>query len=334
MTHPAHGYRMSDTSPGVALYQSLRINGPAVPAKVAASLGLTDEEAAEGWAELRQLGLLRPGEQPEVVAPVEPDTALIKLLTRQRDDLHDQYAKLSSVISAAESLVDTYRPAVMRDASEVEVEIVTRDARGQQFIRDFLAGIMTTVGSIHPGPLPASEVLVGSLATDAAMINRGVQVRSIYGQSVNSGPRQRKYLSELSSLGAQVRLAQQVPFDLVVGDDHSALIAADPENFSGPAVIVRGPILVRSYLALFEDCWLRAAPYDPHATRAEAGGELTDQHRTTLRLLANGLTDERIARKLGVSLRTVSRLVSEIMRYLDADSRFQAGVMAASQGLL
>jgi DNA-binding NarL/FixJ family response regulator len=30
----------------------------------------------------------------------------------------------------------------------------------------------------------------------------------------------------------------------------------------------------------------------------------------------------------------VSRLVSEIMRYLQADSRFQAGVLAASHGLI
>ena len=120
-----------------------------------------------------------------------------------------------------------------------------------------------------------------------------------------------------------------------MADEHSALVLADPSDPVGPAVVIRGSALVRSYLAMFEDCWLRSVPFAGKAAAGEDGErELTEQHRTTLRLLANGLTDERIARKLGVSLRTVSRLVSEVMRYLEAESRFQAGVLAAANDLI
>jgi len=318
---------------GLALYQTLREGGSSVPAKAAAGIGLTDEEAAAGWSELKGLGLIRPGEAPDEVAPVEPDTALIELLARQRDVLRTQREELSGVIRAAEHLIEHYRPAVMREIAQIEVELVTRDNRGRQFVRDFDARIVSSAGSMHPGPLPPSEVLVSSLAGDAALIERGVRVRCIYGQSINSAPRQRKYLSDLAAVGAEVRLAPQVPFDLMIGDTHSALVSADPDDPHGPAVIVRGPALVRSYVALYEDCWLRSVPYTTKPAGSE-DDELTEQHRTTLRLLANGLTDERIARKLGVSLRTVSRLVSEIMRYLNAESRFQAGVLAAAQGLI
>jgi DNA-binding NarL/FixJ family response regulator len=319
----------------LALYQSLRANGSTVPDKAEAGLGLTDSEAEAGWSELRELGLIRPGRAAEEVDSVDPDTALISLLARQREALRAQRDELSAIVEAAESLIERYRPAVLRETAEIEVELVTKDSRRRQFVRDFDAAVNKSIGSMHPGPLPPSDVLAGSLAADSALIARGVRVRAIYGQSINSAPRQRKYLTDLAATGAEVRLAEQVPFDLLIADSHSALVLANPEDTSGPAVIVRGPALVRSYVAMYEDCWLRSAPFPARAAGSfEADGELTEQHRTTLRLLANGLTDERIARKLGVSLRTVSRLVSEIMRYLQADSRFQAGVLAASHGLI
>lgn len=51
-------------------------------------------------------------------------------------------------------------------------------------------------------------------------------------------------------------------------------------------------------------------------------------------MLAGGLTDEAMARKLGLSERTVRRLVSEPTERLGAASRFQAGVCAVRLGWL
>lgn len=320
---------------GLALYQALRATGSTVPEKAVAGLGLTESEAEAGWAELQELGLIRPGRAPEEIVPVEPDTALIGLLARQREALRVQREELAAIVDAAGSLMDRYRPAVLRETAEIEVELITRDDRRRQFVQDFDATVSESIGSMHPGPLPPSEILAGALEEDKRLIGRGIRVRSIYSQSINSAPRQRKYLSDLSTIGVEVRLATHVPFDLLIADSHSALVLANPEDPAGPAVVVRGPALVRSYVALYEDCWLRSVPYSAKSAGSfDTDGELTEQHRTTMRLLANGLTDERIARKLGVSLRTVSRLVSEIMRYLQADSRFQAGVLASAHGLI
>jgi DNA-binding CsgD family transcriptional regulator len=320
---------------GLALYQALRANGSTPPDKAAAGLGLTEAEAAMGWSELRKLGLIRPGRFPEEVDSVEPDTALVNLLVRQREALQSQRDALSAIVRDAESLMERYRPAVLRETADIEVELVSGDNRKRQLINDFNARISSSTGSMHPGPLPPAEVLVHSLAADAALIERGIKVRAIYGQSINSAPRQRKYLTELGATGVEVRLAPQVPFDLLIADAHSAILTANPDNPAEAIIVVRGAALIRSYIALYEDCWLRSVPYSAKSSGGfDTDTELTEQHRTTMRLLANGLTDERIARKLGVSLRTVSRLVSEIMRYLQADSRFQAGVLAAAHGLI
>jgi len=50
--------------------------------------------------------------------------------------------------------------------------------------------------------------------------------------------------------------------------------------------------------------------------------------RELLGLLAEGLTDVTIAKRLNVSLRTERRMVAELMRRLGASGRFEAGVKA------
>jgi DNA-binding NarL/FixJ family response regulator len=64
------------------------------------------------------------------------------------------------------------------------------------------------------------------------------------------------------------------------------------------------------------------------------GGPAWERHELVLRLLADGLTDEMVARRLGVSVRTVRNDVACTMSALDANSRFQAGARAAQLGLV
>jgi hypothetical protein len=56
--------------------------------------------------------------------------------------------------------------------------------------------------------------------------------------------------------------------------------------------------------------------------------------REVLRQLARGAKDEAAARELDLALRTYRRIVARLMLGLGAKSRFQAGYLAARQGLL
>ena len=78
--------------------------------------------------------------------------------------------------------------------------------------------------------------------------------------------------------------------------------------------------------ALFEELWSRAVPL-PWGRRGDAVAQV-------MRLAAQGLSDETIARQLGVSVRTVRARFAEAMADLGAQSRFQAGVEAARRGWL
>lgn len=62
--------------------------------------------------------------------------------------------------------------------------------------------------------------------------------------------------------------------------------------------------------------------------------ELTARELITLRLLAEGHTDAAIAKRLGLSGRTVRRIATGLMNRLGARSRFAAGVHAVQRGWL
>jgi DNA-binding NarL/FixJ family response regulator len=68
--------------------------------------------------------------------------------------------------------------------------------------------------------------------------------------------------------------------------------------------------------------------------RAESPAGLSPTDRHLLRLLADGLTDEAAAKRLGISARTVRRIMADLMDRLGAESRFEAGVEAARRGWL
>ena len=67
---------------------------------------------------------------------------------------------------------------------------------------------------------------------------------------------------------------------------------------------------------------------------AQRFARLTEQQQLILRYLAEGETDRMIARRAGVTPRTVTRRISEIYQELQVESRFQAGVAAHRLGLV
>ena len=83
---------------------------------------------------------------------------------------------------------------------------------------------------------------------------------------------------------------------------------------------------------LFERIWPTAAPLRDISHVDPTG--LTAREREVLAVLSVGGTDEAAAARLGLSVRTVRRVVSDVMAQLGARSRFQAGIKAAERGWL
>lgn len=62
------------------------------------------------------------------------------------------------------------------------------------------------------------------------------------------------------------------------------------------------------------------------------GDDPTPQTRQLLLLIASGATDRVIARELGLSERTICRRIASLQLRLGVRTRFQLGVLAATNG--
>lgn len=104
------------------------------------------------------------------------------------------------------------------------------------------------------------------------------------------------------------------------------------DDTAAGAVVLTGHGTLTALCALFESVWDGARPLGEAALRDTLG--LSPQESTTIELLAQGHTDESIAKRLGVSQRTARRIATDLMERLGARSRFEAGVRSVQRGWL
>jgi len=158
----------------------------------------------------------------------------------------------------------------------------------------------------------------------------GLRYRAVFPDTARSAPSLCGWLGKLSLAGLDIRTMPQVPMDVLVIDGSVAILPADTSANS--VVVLRLPGVVTTATELFERVWPDAVPLA--AADLPGGAGLTVREQEMLRLLALGATDEVAAAQLGISVRTVRRMVAQIMHRLGARSRFQAGVKAADRGWL
>lgn len=162
----------------------------------------------------------------------------------------------------------------------------------------------------------------------------GVRYRVALPDTAPADPKQAGHVRGLARDGAEVRTIGRVPMSVLALDSTVAVLpvgAAATGRPTGVAVL-RLPSAVSAVAELFTRVWVEATPLGqpPDPQRAGPG----PRERELLALLVAGSTDESAAYRLGVSVRTVRRMVSDLMGRLGARSRFQAGARAAERGWL
>ncbi|HLL69457.1 MAG TPA: helix-turn-helix transcriptional regulator [Micromonosporaceae bacterium] len=184
--------------------------------------------------------------------------------------------------------------------------------------------------TLDNGPSTSTAMLRG---VDYDNLRRGVRYRVLFPDRVRCLPTLAARLSSLAGAGAEVRTAANVPMDVTVVDETLAVLPnqrRDGQPYG--AAMLQLPSAVGAIVGLFERIWPTAVPL--RGSDASQGAELAPREQELLALLSAGWTDESAATRLGISVRTVRRLMSDIMNRLGARSRFQAGVKAADRGWL
>lgn len=158
----------------------------------------------------------------------------------------------------------------------------------------------------------------------------GVVYEVIYAAEVIEDEETREEVYEAVRLGEVARLLPSVPMKMVLADDDAALVVRVMTGGHVEGFLVQPSLLLDTLHGFFDALWQLAMTIVP--TRAT--DDPTEQERMVLRGMANGLTDEAIARELGISERTVARRISRMQDVLATRSRFQLGLQAARRGLL
>lgn len=186
------------------------------------------------------------------------------------------------------------------------------------------------LGLHDPSHLSRSNVPTSVMArfsrTTRALVDRGIRTqqvtthRGVAADAENCPSLQWR-------AGGGVRVVDRLPLTACVIDRRFALVPVDLAVLVHGMLVVTDPVVVGVLVAVHRSLWLRGR--DPAALDG-----VPAHLRPVLMTLAAGLPDGRAAEYTGLSPRTYSRRIAELVQLLGASSRFDAGVEAARRGWL
>ena len=298
-------------------------------AELADELGLAEPDVRAALDELGGLSLLRPSwEDPRTLRPVRPEVGLEPILAREQAELLRRQHRIEDGRAALAVLL-----ADLANRRSIEQQSAVEEMDGIDAVRERLEMLThethSEVLTFAPGGAQSLQAPHAGRQLDQQLLDRGVSVRTVYLDSVRNDPVTTRYARWLTEHGGHVRTVPVLPLRMIVVDRAVAVVPTRPERSGVGVALLRNLGAVAAMTALFEQVWEGAAPFGEQRPRDGRG--LTPQESALLRLMNQGDTDEVVARRLGVSVRTVRRIASELMARLGARSRFQAGVRAAER---
>lgn len=317
-----------------SVYRSKLANPRDGVLEMAQRLGMTQDAVRRSLALLSEMALLRGGGSDlEQGRAIDPQLALQLLQARQQAELAAQQQRMEATRAAVVGLMAEIAESSPEETSKSGV----RYLEGIDAIRDQIellsAGTRSEVLSFAPDSRMSQESIEAARPLNLRNVEQGIVLRAIYLDSIRHDSHARDYTAWLEGIGAHVRTMPVLPNRLTIVDRRSALVAMDATNTGAAAALVTSPGLIALLVTLFEQMWETATPLGPEAAPCEPK-LLTRQQTAVLQLMADGRTDEAIAHSLGVSTRTVGRVITGLLTHLGARSRFQAGMRAVEYGYL
>ncbi|WP_371502739.1 helix-turn-helix transcriptional regulator [Kitasatospora sp. NBC_00374] len=316
-----------------AVYRTMLTDPHLGVAQLCAHLALPEGQVREALDQLANLTLLRQSlDNPGGLRAISPEIALEVVLRRQEEDVARRQQELATQKAAAARAVAEYahlRPDTLAEVSQRLVGLDAIQSRLEVLAKELTGECL----SVMPGGAQSGASLQASQPLDEDAMGRGVHLLTLYQDSVRNDTATFAYAQWMTERGAEVRTAPVLPPRLLIFDRQVAVVPIDPANTRLGALCTREPAVIATLVAMFEQAWETAVPLGTDAGRDTRTG-LDTTEKQLLRLLSTGLTDETVAKRLGVSLRTVRRQMAALMERLNASSRFEAGLKAAQHGWL
>ncbi|MFI9325495.1 LuxR C-terminal-related transcriptional regulator [Kitasatospora aureofaciens] len=280
------------------------------------------------------MGLLLPAPlQPSGHQVVRPGHALSRLVSLERELAESWMREWSYRQEQILSLLREFPPQAGPSESAT-IDMLPTASAVNEYIEERALDARVREQAMHPGGVPPVELLDEMIHRDLAALSQGVRLEAIYAHHLVAVPHLGEYLTEVSRHGAEIRVAPAVPLRMIVIDDDIAILPMDPQQTARGAFAVRSHQVVAALRAIFGFHWAVAAPLTSADGSDGVGEMLSPSERMVVHMMAMGSKDEAIARQLGISTRTLSRKVSQLLDRLRVQTRFQAAVKLSESGVL
>ena len=261
--------------------------------------------------------LVRTGDLLEVDSPYGTFVALSR---RRIDALEAETRRTVAIMDALPSLIRNWDLGEADQSGEHPLAarmLHGREQRGAFWRAHLLREMPPSPSWMLPDLSLLRSIVQGAPGElSDALLNSGTTTRFLLRPEVLADDDTRAVIKAAEVWGAEIRVLDNAPSWLYVdGGALAAFPVAWGESHPSSIVVVRTPPIVEAMQTLFETLWLRAEPASPRVSG----------WHPVLRMLAQGLTDEAIARTLGHDVRTVRRRISEAMDEFGVSSRFALG---------
>lgn len=315
----------------LALYRSVLNRRTVEAAELRSRAALAPAAGVEAVDRLLAYGLLRPARgKPGLLEVNSPHSEAPAKLDGMLHEVRARQAALDSIRDELLALGKVYRPAASLSA-DGSVELLTELADVLGCITEFAASAMHEIRTSQPGGARKDEILAESMDRTERALNRGVRMRTVYQHTARFSSATVRYVEQVSKLGAEIRTVGDGLMQMLAFDDTVAVLSVQDDP--NAALVVREPNLVGFAVAAFERAWTTAKPF-PRDYRQDQVIAISEEMKLDIvRMLIEGMEDRAIARRMGISLRTCQRHVSEVMDRLGARSRLQAGYLLRERQL-
>ena len=267
--------------------------------------------------ELLTWGLISDEDRP---VARDPQQALRTMVSRHLGEASRHIDLVASMPDLSRDLIRQYRQVQLRvpgAGSEYLADPATVNAR----LQDVVAGARTEILAAQPGGPRSRDLLEVAVARDSAALDRGVELRTVYRDTVRDHPVTAEYARTMSARtgGRPARYAT------LVGDFERMIIVDRQQAFVSDHIVagadahaawlVTDPAVVAVLARVFDAEWRRAQPWTGELrtahgtcpqTAAGPDGVRTDRRqRGILRYLCAGESQTATARKMGVSKRSL-----------------------------
>ncbi|WP_405676370.1 LuxR C-terminal-related transcriptional regulator [Streptomyces sp. NBC_01511] len=316
MTHPHGDRELCDEA--VRLYtEALRNDG-------------LDRDELTAAPCLMDMALLHPDPMDaERLRPVPPSAALAHLLLPITREIHER-VRLTAV------LADSLAPLMTVPSGDPNLSITVLEGTPliKSVLKEAAAHATSEILTAQPGGNRSRSSLVQGLNNSLAAIERGARLRHIYQHPARYNAHLRDYMTRVPADRLEVRTVEQTVERLIIVDRELALIPANAKRTT--ALEIRHPALVTYLVQVYEVLWAHGTPLTEHLPATSPRTpvtRVTPVQQSIARLLVEGTTDEAVARRMGISVRTCRSHIAKLMQALDASSRTHLGALLIQSGL-